>query len=674
MRLWSISACVRALFAAIAPTGPESRVVTLGQVRADMAHEVAAKMARVSGILDEWRLGRRQDSDLADALTILRDTETLCLRHSRLAVATMSSFAQLTGVISTIHTTKTACARAFRMHADNPRAIDHAESVLNDLRRESRRLVEMLSARHAVRFGDLVTRAAEEIKREYAVGQDAGVPMVVDDSDGGFPAWVASRDAARWIDILRNLVRNAVQAVLDFQDSSPAATAERTGTVTVRLRPAGGRGNACVEIIDDGIGMTQEQIAQMWGDGLGRHGAGHGHGLTADKRAFLENRAELEVCSAPGMGTCVRIELKTDDVTIRMPHRWAAPPLSVPAGVLAVMIGVTVWQMAQREMISLSVTDECLLRAIGDHGHVLWHKKLEDRVMPNYKSVIMTEDRVQDAPTPQLVIDTPEYGPCAVISTIATRGPGRLLAFDSRGGSPWEQILFWTPPQTVHTNNLISAFQAETVWNPGQRQAIVINVRDRNWSSTSVQFFDCRGRRLGEYLHPGHVEFVGSADFDGDGRTEVLLSGKNNDATHGTAFWPSDNQSDAYAECLIMLETPNVEGQAFPYRRWPGQPDAVEEGYLLIPPLRENGFADPKASLVTHASFGPPCGEGRPCMEISMADGRIYSLDGHLRPLTISVGDHTPAALLDSIRTVAPLLYLHAGMPDTIMLDMRRGM
>lgn len=673
MRLWSVVACVRTFVAAVATMGPEARDLTLGQLRADLSHEMAAKLARLSGILEEWRGGRIQENDLVDTITILNDIDKLHLRHARIAVATMSSFAQLTRVISTVQHLRAACAQALRPGAATPRGIDRAASLLRDLNGESRQLTEMLSRRYAVRFSDLVNLAVDEIRREHAIGQDVGVPMVVDDAESGVPTWVPRSDAPGWVDIIRNLVRNAIQAVQEHR-GEPGDRAEADARcVTIRMRPHRGPGGACVEIIDDGVGMTPEQVAEMWHDGIGRHGEGHGHGLTRDKRAFVEQRADLEVRSIARVGTSVRVELRPRDITIRLPHRWAAPPITVPVAALCLLALLAIWQQRHLDMVSVSVTDEWLVNAIDRRGRVIWHKAMPERVAPNYRSIIMTASPVEDVPTPQLVTLGPDGRPMVVLSTFAARGPGLVIAYDNDGTEHWSHRLAWTAPRVANGSNLISAFQAESMWNLPRQRAIILNVRDRNWSSTSIQFLDSGGNPLGEYLHPGHLEFVASADFDGDGRIEVLLNGKNNDAAHNTPFWPGENTPGAYAECLILLETPRIGGQAFPYRRWEGIGPALEEAYLLIPPLNGESFADPKLTQVVRADFSHVAGDGQPCVSVSVADGRIYRLDSRLRPLSCTVGDHTPAAKNPPENPAHRLVYLSEGRLEKIDISVGRG-
>jgi signal transduction histidine kinase len=646
--------------ATLAAAAPAPARQTLDHLRADLSHEMAAKLARLSALVREWRAGRHHDSDADDAAHILADIERLHRRHARVAAGSFGTFALLTRVLDEVAGLRRAAASAARPGRVDPAALERAERLLPALTATSRRLTEALSSRYGARFGELVSAAAEEIRREAATGERA-VPVEIDSADGGAAAWVPRADAARWSDVLRNLMRNAVQATA-VRDGLP------TPPVTVRLRPAPGRGGARVEICDEGIGMAADQVEAMWRDGRSRHGEDHGQGLTENKRAFVEQHATLEIRSLPGVGTCVSLELPPRDVAFRPPRPWAAPPLAVPALVLVLLLAGAAWELRRTEMVAVTVTNSHLVSGLDRRGHVLWQRELSDRVAPNWRSLLRAERQAAEVEALPLVVPAPGTDdPLAIISTIADQGPGRVLAFDTHGRERWSHTLSWATPRVTHTGALMTAFQAATVWNDGARPAIALNVRDGNWSSTSIQFFDTAGRLLGAYLHPGHLEFVSSGDLDDDGRVEVLLNGRNNDAVADSTFWTGPPCPEGYTDCLILLESPTVDGQAFPYARWSAAPRAREDAYLLIPPLRPGDYADPHASTMVRMAFG------KNHFEVSMTDGRIYVLDHHLRPLSCNVGDHTPADELAPTRASAPLLYLKDGRPEAIDLPVQRG-
>ncbi|MBK8164408.1 MAG: sensor histidine kinase [bacterium] len=677
-RLTAAAACLAAAAA------PAPRHQTIDHLRADLSHEMAAKLARLAGYLREWHEGRFRGDDAREATAILDDIRRLFLRNARLAAATFSSFGQLVEVIAlTVDLRRHLIAAARAAAADAP-ALAAAERLAPALAARSRRLVEALSARHGVRFTELVGAAAEEIRREAGAAGARGVPVVIDSADGGVAVWVPRADAARWSDLLRNFLRNALQAVEERVEAPGAAAADddtRRGeqpAVGVRLRPAPSGGGTCVEIVDDGVGMTDEQVASMWRDGRSRHGDGHGQGLTQAKRVFLEERAALDVRSVPGVGTRIRVELPSRDVTFRPPRRLASPPLVAPGVLVLGLLAIAAGQLDHPEMESITVQDLHVVIALDRGGDPIWQRTMPDRVLSNGRSTINRPDTSMTVTVPPLIFRDRQGRSLAIIATAPQRGPGLITAFDKRGRVAWEHPLRWTEPLVdpgeIHTGKLITVFAAASVWNDGGVPVIVIGVRDDNWASTAIQFLSEEGRTLGEYLHPGTLEYFGSEDYDGDGRIEILLNGYNNGARNAPLYWSgAPLGGGVYTTCLLMLETPTVDGQAFPGTRWATAPPAREEAYLLVPPLLEENFTKVESTALDRLPMSRPDSTGAVRMELFVADGRVYRLNGDLRPVTCGVGDNTPAAALAPTQPVAPLLYFRDGVAEHIPLLVERG-
>lgn len=655
------AACLQALAAAAAPAPARQ---TLDHLRADLSHEMAAKHARLAALVREARAGRGRARDGADAAAICGDIARLYRRHAREAAASWRGFALLVGALARLRALAADLRSATR--GSEP-ALARAERDLPRLVAAARALVEALSARHAVRFGELATAAVEEIRRETQAAEADAVPIACDSADGGAPLWVPRADAARWSDLLRNLVRNAAQATAERPDGERPA-------VSVRLRPLPPPGGVSLEVQDGGVGLTAGQADAMWQDGCSRHGAGRGQGLTAAKRAFVTERAALHVSGEPGVGTRVRLELPARDVAFRVPRWWAAPPLAVPVALLLLLAAGAALNLRRGEMVTARITREHVVTAFDARGRLLWQRQFAERVRPNLRSQIQTDRAGHTVEVPPLLVPDAHGRPLVILATAPDQGPGRVLALDGRGRERWSRPLRWTPPRVTHAGNLTAAFQAATTWNGSGRAVIALNVRDGNWSSTSIQFLSAEGDSLGAYLHPGHLEFLASGDIDGDGRSELVLNGKNNDAPRDPAFWPGPPPpDDAYGECLLLLETPAVDGQAFPARRWEAQPEAREDAYLLVPPLAEIGFDDPRRSALVRIELGTAGAPGGPRHEISLADGRIYTLDGCLRPLSCAAGDHTPVSDMTCDRAGAPLLYLRAGRAEAVDVPIERG-
>jgi signal transduction histidine kinase/CheY-like chemotaxis protein len=122
-----------------------------------------------------------------------------------------------------------------------------------------------------------------------------------------FPRWIQS-DSVKLRQVLINLLGNAVKYT-------------PTGSITLRLdvRPAGGGGQflACFEVEDTGIGISAEDQARIFepfeqaADGRRQKGAGLGLAIT---RQFVELMGgTITVESAPGKGSCFRVEIPVEE-------------------------------------------------------------------------------------------------------------------------------------------------------------------------------------------------------------------------------------------------------------------------------------------------------------------------------------------------------------------------
>lgn len=655
-----------------------SERLTLDRLRSDLSHETAAKIARLNGLIQEWRLSRFQPGDPGDVEAILRDLERIFLRHARLAGGRFGTFTRLIRLLGIIESGRTSL-RALRGQAvPPPGAIERFADLVVRLQSESQALVESLSNRFGVRFVDLLGTALAEVRRESGGAGPPGISVVPEGARGGAGTWVPRRDAASWSDVLRNFIRNAVQATEDRRRAAPASSS-RPGAVMVRVLPLPGGPGMAVEILDEGVGMSAESLESMWRAGRSTHGRQHGHGLTESKRVFVESRAALEVRSVAGVGTCVRIDLPHADVPIRSQRLWVTPPVVVV--VLAALAGVTLGlslglsPLLQPAIVDaeLDAKNNRLLRAHDARGAVVWERDLGEEVRPNYLGHAFSAASEWVAVNRHLVL--PARWPQAsgvVVATLASQGPGHLWRLGAGGRTVWKRTLRWMPPRTPHLGHLMCVFQALTPWNDGRRQAMALNVRDVDWGSTAIQFFTPEGDSLGAYHHPGHLEYQTSADLDGDGRVELILTGRNNRAREQRDFLPEDPGED-YIECIMMLEPPDVNGQAYPYNGWVGMPHANEEGYLLIPPLRKGPRILGESAVICRTNFSEATAPGAARVELATNDGRIFELDGHLRPLSCGVGDRTFADSLAPTRALGPLLYIHRGRIESIDLPVQRG-
>jgi signal transduction histidine kinase len=122
--------------------------------------------------------------------------------------------------------------------------------------------------------------------------QQGGVRLI---RDGGF-AGTVRLDQEALQRVFQNIVANA-------RDAMP-------GGGTLRVAAAAERGRLRVEFADTGTGMPEE-VRRRVGEPFFSHGKRHGTGLgmAIARRVVEEHGGTLEIDSAPGAGTTVRLLL-----------------------------------------------------------------------------------------------------------------------------------------------------------------------------------------------------------------------------------------------------------------------------------------------------------------------------------------------------------------------------
>ncbi len=643
--------------------------LTLDQLRSDLSHEPASKLGRLAGMAQSWRRGEFREADAADVRAVIADLERLVQRHARLACARPRTTREALGVLADLDRLREVLGAAGREGAMSPRAAALFAAHLESLRAGARRLVEALSSRFAARLLDLARAATEEMRRELGRDDSSGVEIAFEGPEQLAATWVPATDVAAWSDLIRNLARNAVQACEDRVLASAPVAPGSPLRVTVSVRAMPDAPGTVIEVADAGVGMSPEAIDSMWRAGRSSHGDQRGQGLTEGKRSFLLARARLEVRSEPGVGTNVRVAVPYRDVPVRVPRLWQMPTLlPVPIALLAIAAASPLL-VGPRPVASVDADNTSLVRALDAKGHVVWQRDLGEPATPNWRAMWNADNPGELPRAPHPLLAGADGGTSDVIlATRPSQGPGHLWRLGADGRVVWKRTLAWEHPRVVHMGNLRSVFQMLVPWDARVPQAVAVNVRDEDYSSTAIQFFSTDGESLGTYSHPGQLEYAGATDLDGDGHPEVLLAGMNNALAEEPRFLGGGAGPVPVVGCVLALTPPRVNGQAYPWLNWPGMPHASEYAYLALPPLPHRVDA---GVMRMHVAPAGPHGAAR--LEVQLSDGRIYRLDERLRPIECGVGDRTPADSLLPILAARPLWYLRDGALASIDVPIRRG-
>jgi len=190
-------------------------------------------------------------------------------------------------------------AREFNKQGGKQKMVDQMlEQIMVDTRRGSQIVRSVLqfarqeqSDRKAFRLRDLALNARTHALR-YAAGNEVDIKVRGPDES----PWVLV--AAMEIEqALVNLLHNAIDA--------------QASRIEVQVRPLPETERVSVQIIDNGKGMTSEQIAQAFDPFYtGRnHTGGTGLGLSIAQGIVLAHGGKMALTSAPGRGTTVTFDL-----------------------------------------------------------------------------------------------------------------------------------------------------------------------------------------------------------------------------------------------------------------------------------------------------------------------------------------------------------------------------
>lgn len=150
-----------------------------------------------------------------------------------------------------------------------------------------------------------------EHARELLAGQAAAqrVTLRVEEHDAG--TWIEG-DPQQLLQLVLNLAQNALAACHDRR---------MPGKVTLRAWRDGGR--LAIEVEDDGVGIPAEEQKRIWDVFYSTRKGGTGLGLAIVQRIAASHGGELELHSAPGEGTRVRLWLPVAEDSAASPEPLA---------------------------------------------------------------------------------------------------------------------------------------------------------------------------------------------------------------------------------------------------------------------------------------------------------------------------------------------------------------
>jgi signal transduction histidine kinase len=180
--------------------------------------------------------------------------------------------------------------------------LDEARDALQDVRDAERRIAAIVK--------DLTVLGRPDAPRARVA-----LSGVVDEALGQLPEALRSKvelrvenGGAREIAGARGQL---VQVLLNLlSNSAHAAPPDRKVNVVVRVAP-GSPGTSCVEVTDDGVGMSEETLAKAYDPFFTTRpvGKGMGLGLSICQSIVTAHGGTITMSSALGRGTSVRVEL-----------------------------------------------------------------------------------------------------------------------------------------------------------------------------------------------------------------------------------------------------------------------------------------------------------------------------------------------------------------------------
>jgi two-component system cell cycle sensor histidine kinase/response regulator CckA len=202
------------------------------------------------------------------------------------------------------------------LDSDDPARGD-VEEILHAAKRASKLVRELLAFSRDEKVRAAMVDLNEVITAMEGLLRTAlpSTVSLVADLGQGLPATKA--DAGQVEQVVLNLVLNARDAVDGRGEIRVSTTFERVHPRAAAARPGLHPGEyVCVEVIDDGCGMTEEVKARIFEPFFTTKGKalGTGLGLASVYGIVKQWQGYIDVDSAPGRGTCMKVYLPAADL------------------------------------------------------------------------------------------------------------------------------------------------------------------------------------------------------------------------------------------------------------------------------------------------------------------------------------------------------------------------
>ncbi len=272
-----------------------------------IAMSLPERYRRATGALEETR------ETLADA------TEQLETSHAELRVvraeldqkAALAAVGELSATVAhevrnPVAAITTACATLRRQSTPDA----DRETLLSVVGEESQRLNRLVT--ELLRFSKPIQASRRDVPLREFVGPCLDEARDVYDIETDYSEdgdLILNVDADLMPSVLRNLVDNACQAVVDVSESARAPSPRQLVSVRASADTFGGVAMVRIEISDTGGGMESDVIRRALDPFFTTRATGTGLGLAVVGRIVEAHQGTLEIRSTPGVGTKVTVRL-----------------------------------------------------------------------------------------------------------------------------------------------------------------------------------------------------------------------------------------------------------------------------------------------------------------------------------------------------------------------------